>query len=255
MADLATAQTAKLEYVCRKLEIESGDRVLDIGCGWGGFLRYTARTRQAWVTGLTLSHGQAAHARTAVAEAGLASECEVRESHFRDLPSGETFDRVAGIGIFEHLGPRLGGDYFRTAFRALRPGGTFLNQAIACSPEIESFAGTAFIDHFVFPGAELVPVSMAVSGAEAVGFEVLDVEELRGHYERTLALWRERLEANQERAEAVVGAGTVRAFRLYFAAFQREFEAGSLRLYQVLLRKPDHAGTRPITRASWYAMP
>jgi cyclopropane-fatty-acyl-phospholipid synthase len=254
-ADLETGQLAKLEYVCRKLDVQPGDRVLDLGCGWGGFMTYAARRRGAVVTGVTLSRKQAEYTRQAIVEAGVADRCQVVETDFRDFRPAEPFDKAIGIGILEHVGPKLMGDYFDLFYRVLRPGGRFLNQAIALAASQNFIKGDRFMNRYVFPDAELMPLNQTLNGAEKAGFEVLDVEFLRGHYPRTLQFWRERLEASREAIERLVSPTIYRVFRLYLAACQKAFEAGAIKLYQTLLNKPGDAPPAPVNRSRWYAAP
>lgn len=255
--DLATAQTQKLDHICRKLYLDRDMRLLDFGCGWGGLLFHAARQYGARARGVTLSQQQAGHVNKLIRVNGLDGQCQVELRDFRDLADKESYDRIVSVGMIEHVAEPLHGEYYARAYRLLKPGGLFLSQGIAYSESILPLPVKAsFIDHYVFPDSELVPVSTTLKAAEQAGFEVRDVENLREHYALTLNLWLKRLEERREEVERVTDALTYRKFRLYLAATAHGFERGRLQLFQVLLQKPTGDGSRlPLTRMGWYAKP
>ncbi len=261
---LDLAQEAKLELVCRKLRLREGERLLDIGCGWGGLAIHAARRHGARVVGVTLSHAQAEHAARAVERAGLSDRVEIREQDYRDVADGP-FDKVASIGMFEHVGRSQLARYFRNVKRLLAPGGLFLNHGIASRPAPRRspvevavrravLGAGAFIPRYVFPDGELIPVSEVNLVAEREGLEVRDVENLREHYALTLRRWVERLEARRKDAIALTSDATYRTWRLYMAGSANAFESGRVGVHQTLLAAPTAEGRVriPVTRADVY---
>ena len=248
-----TAQTQKLDYICRKVRLRAGDRLLDLGCGWGGLLIHAAMNYGVEAFGITLSVPQAEMARQRIQEAGLGDRCRVEVCDYRDLETGLEFDKIVSVGMFEHVGEALLPEYFREAWIRLRPGGVFLNHGIAASP-IFHRKGPSFIDKYVFPDGELVPVSTTLRAAESAGFEVRDVESLREHYALTLRQWVRRLESKAKRAQSIVGEATYRVWQLYMSGSAHAFATGRLNLYQILLSKPDRGESHlPLTREDWYS--
>jgi len=250
--DLDTAQQRKLDYICRKLHLRRGDHLLDIGCGWGGLLIHAAAHYGARVLGITLSVPQAEVARRRIRDAGLSDRCRVEVCDYRDLEIDQQFDKIVSVGMFEHVGEEHLAEYFGRACQLLRPGGTFLNSGIA-AVAADHRPGPSFIDRYVFPDGELVPLHISLGEAEKSGFEVRDVESLREHYALTLDHWVRRLEAHAAEVRRITDETTYRIWRLYMAASARRFRANRLNLYQMLLAKsvPGESGT-PITRAEWY---
>ena len=238
---LAAAQARKLDYVCRKLRLQPGHRLLDIGCGWGALILHAASHYGVIAEGITLSEKQATLARDRIRAAGLQDRCTVRVMDYRELNDAESYDRIASVGMFEHVGEAGMDAYFRQAFRLLRPGGALLNHAIGRTPGNES-AGTSFAERWVFPDHELLPIAHALRGAETVGFEVRDVENLREHYALTLRRWVRSLERRRDYAVRLVGEATWRAWRLVFASAAHQFAAGRMHLYQSLFVKRGAAG-------------
>jgi cyclopropane-fatty-acyl-phospholipid synthase len=250
---LDDAQSAKVDYALRKLRLRPGERLLDIGCGWGELVIRAAQLG-AQALGVTLSRPQRDEAQRRIAAAGVAAFARVEFRDYREL-RGELFDKIVSVGMFEHVGRSKFAEYFRAAYGALRPGGLFLNHAIADQSGERSWKSTGFMGHFIFPDGELVPVVDALRFAERAGFEVRDVENLREHYTRTLRAWLSNLERNRETAVAAAGETSYRLWRLYLAGSAQGFSVGRLAVYQSLLARPDDAGSvdLPGTRRDLYA--
>jgi len=250
--DIDTAQTRKLDYICRKLRLQAGERLLDVGCGWGGLVLYAAQHFGVQALGVTLSEPQMELARSRIDEAGLSERCEVRVCDYRDLAPSQPYDKIVSVGMFEHVGePRLP-EYFQQAWKLLRFGGVFLNHGIAASATFHR-KGPSFIDKYVFPDGGLVPLGTTIRIAEACGFEVRDVESLREHYARTLRHWVSRLESHYEDAKRITSETIYRIWRIYMAGSAYAFTRGKINVYQVLFSKPQAGETRlPLTRADWY---
>ena len=255
---LEEAQRAKLELVCRKLELERGERFLDVGCGWGALVAHAAARHGASAVGITLSENQLAEARRRVA-AGP-PDARILAADYRQL-DGERFHKIASVGMMEHVGRSHLPEYFRSLHRLLHPGGLLLNHAIADistdRPALRwtSRSGGGFIDRYIFPDGDLVPIGMVLAAAERAGFEVRDVESLREHYADTCAAWLKRLEGRWGEAERLVGRRRARAYRLYLASSSAQFRVGRISLFQVLLAKPDEEGRVqgvPRWRGDWY---
>jgi cyclopropane-fatty-acyl-phospholipid synthase len=264
--DLDTAQERKLEHICRKLRLREGQRLLDIGCGWGGLVIYAAQRYGVRALGVTLSREQHALATERVREAGVQDRVEVRIEDYRDLRD-EPFDRVASVGMFEHVGRRRLAEYFARVNGLLRPGGLFLNHGIGgrTSPGrgvrraaervlTERLVGSAeFRRRYIFPTGGLVSVSEANLAAEHAGFEVRDTENLREHYARTLQLWARGLDANRAEAVRIGGMAMYRLRRIHLGVAAWQFAAGQLTLNQTLLAKLDGGrASVPWSRADLY---
>jgi cyclopropane-fatty-acyl-phospholipid synthase len=250
--DIDTAQERKLDYICRKLRLQPGERLLDIGCGWGGLVMYAAQHYGVEAYGITLSQQQAELAQKRIAEAGLSERCRVEVRDYRDVNEEHSFDKIVSVGMFEHVGQALLPTYFQQAWHLLRPGGVFLNHGIASvitEPQRES----VFNQRYVFPDGELVPISTTLRAAETSGFEVRDVESLREHYALTLRHWVRRLESHADEARQLTGDVTYRIWRIYMSASIHAFVTGRNNIYQTLLVKPDRGNSHlPLTRADWY---
>jgi cyclopropane-fatty-acyl-phospholipid synthase len=250
--DLDTAQQRKLDYICRKLRLRRGDRLLDIGCGWGGLIMYAATHYGVHAVGITLSVPQAELARQRIREAGLNNECRVEIWDYRDLESSQQYDKIVSIGMFEHVGETLLREYFSRAWDLLRPGGIFLNHGIAYSATYRR-RGPSFADRYVFPDGELVPISTTLRAAELAGLEVRDVESLREHYALTLHHWLQRLESHAEQVCRITNDTTYRIRRLHMAGAAHGFRSGRLNVYQTLLAKSVHGKSGlPLTREDLY---
>jgi cyclopropane-fatty-acyl-phospholipid synthase len=250
---LDAAQSAKLDYTLDKLRLKAGERLLDIGCGWGTLVVRAAERYGAHVLGITLSQAQHDEAQRRIAAAFVGNRARVELRDYREL-RGEQFDKLVSIGMFEHVGRARLPEYFRAAYDALRPGGLFLNHGISDQSEgRKDGSASGFIERFVFPDGELVAVSDALSIAEHNGFEVRDVENLREHYARTLRTWVARLESNHDAAIAAAGEQSYRTWRLYMAGSAQGFGSGRLGIFQSLLAKPvDGQVDLPPTRRSLY---
>jgi cyclopropane-fatty-acyl-phospholipid synthase len=258
--DLDTAQERKLDYICRKLRLRPRDRLLDIGCGWGGLVIHAAQRYGARAYGITLSQQQAELAQERIRQAGLAEQCQVEVRDYRDMtkPNSDDklFDKMVSVGMFEHVGEALLTTYFKQAWSLLRPGGVFLNHGIASNALAGLERGPTFVTKYVFPDGELVPISTTVRAAEMNGFEVRDIESLREHYTLTLRHWVRRLEAHADEARELADDVTYRIWRLYMAGSAYRFQVGQINLYQVLLVKPDQGKSGlPLSRSDWYGVP
>lgn len=250
---LDVAQERKLDYICRKLRLRPGQKLLDVGCGWGGLIMHAARHYGVDATGITLSEAQAKLATERITAQNLEERCRVLLCDYRELDD-TAYDALVSVGMFEHVGAEMLPKYFRLAWEKLRPRGVFLNHGIACNATVQLTPGPSFIDSYIFPDGELVPINVTLRHAEENGFEVRDVESLREHYTLTLRHWVSRLEARHEHALRCVDEATYRSWRLYMAGSAHGFNIGRLNLYQTLLVKTDTNGQSglPLTRADWY---
>lgn len=249
---LDEAQQNKLELICKKLRLQPLERLLDIGCGWGSLILHAACEHGAHAYGITLSEQQAKTSAERIRLANMTQSCAVEIRDYRALQSGVQFDKIASVGMFEHVGLANLPQYFKIAHGALKPGGVFLNHGIATSA-LSTQRKPSFIDRYVFPDGELVTLHEALATAEKVGFEVRDVENLREHYERTLRFWVRELEGKAELALQLVPETTYRIWRLYMAGSAAAFRRGDIAVYQTLLSRP--AGGKsglPLTREDWY---
>ena len=243
---LEDAQERKLEVICRKLRLSEGDRLLDIGCGWGALMIHAAREHGVRAVGVTLSEPQAALARERIRAADLADRCEVRVADYREIDDGP-YDKVASVGMYEHVGEARLQDYVARVARLLRPGGLFLNHGIVglgpgrVSPK-------SFAVRYVFPDGELHPVSAVIAAMERCGLEVRDAESLREHYALTLRRWAANLDADRAGAVAAAGSERERIWRLYMLGSSLSFEWGDVGIHQVLAAAPGGAHGLPLAR-------
>ena len=252
--DLDTAQLRKLDYVCRKLRLKPGERLLDIGCGWGALAVHAARHYGVEVIGVTLSSEQAKFCSTRIQEVGLADRCRVELRDYREVEERQSFDKLVSVGMYEHVARTALTGYFRQAWQLLKPGGVFLAHGIASSVAIPTRAGPTFFASYVFPDHDVVPISTVLAAAEQARFEVRDVESLREHYALTTRRWRERLEARHDDARRVTSESVYRVWRLMLAGAAHRFASGHASVYQTLLAKPDGGVSGlPLSRADWYA--
>lgn len=231
---LDEAQERKLDTVCRRLRLQPGERLLDLGCGWGALVRYAARHYGVHATGITLSARQADYANARIREEGLEGRCRVEVADFRQWNDDE-YDKIAGISVIEHIPQAFQHQYFDRLRDLLRPGGLFLNQGITCSATLPSRGGSDFMDRYVFPDAQLVPVSTSLRIAESVGWEVREVENLREHFALTLEAWRARLEENAGTVRRLVGESVYRTFRGWLCAAAADLRTGGLNCHDCLL--------------------
>jgi cyclopropane-fatty-acyl-phospholipid synthase len=250
---LEHAQEAKLDYICRKLRLRPGNRLLDIGCGWGPLVVYAAERYGAEVVGITLSEEQAGWAREQIERAGVSDRARVEVLDYREVEGSAVFDKIAAVGMFEHVPQAQLGEFFGTAWRLLQPRGIFLNHAIARPLLQPPRRGRSFMGSYVYPDAELKAISASLRAAEEAGFEVRDVESLRAHYPATLREWLRRLEDNRDAVIRETDETSYRVFRLYLAGSIHGFSSGRLNVYQSLLSKPENGVTGlPLGRRDWY---
>ncbi|UCM88471.1 SAM-dependent methyltransferase [Streptomyces marincola] len=253
-ASLEDAQAAKLDLICRKLGLRPGQRLLDVGCGWGSLALHAARHHGVRAVGITLSAEQAALARERVARAGLADRVEIRVQDYRETADGP-FDAIASVGMAEHVGADRYREYAERLLALLRPGGRLLNHQIARPPVADerAYRVDPFIDAYVFPDGELAPLGRTVGQLERAGFEVRDVESLREHYALTLRRWVRNLEDNWAEAVRLTSPGRARVWRLYMAASAVNFERGGIGVNQVLAVRPTATGTSvlPLRPRAW----
>jgi len=250
---LDQAQRNKLEHICRKLRLRAGERLLDIGCGWGALICWAARHHGVRSHGITLSRAQYEFAQQRIADEGLMGLVTVELCDYRDVPGVAVYDKVSSIGMFEHVGLDNMPTYLAAVQRVLRPGGLFLNHGITHDEEgWNRTVETEFINRYVFPDGEFDCVSNIQLGMERAGFEIEDVEALRRHYALTLRHWVSRLEANRDAALREVDEPTFRIWRFYMAACALEFEAGGTGIYQILATRRGAETSLPWTRQDLY---
>jgi cyclopropane-fatty-acyl-phospholipid synthase len=256
-ATLAEAQTAKLDHICRKLLLREGERFLDVGAGWGALLLWAAEQYGVRATGITLSKNQQAHMQRQIDARGLTGRVRIELLDYRDLPEQEPFDKIASIGMFEHVGRAKLPAYFAKLHRLLVPGGLLMNHGITAGGTRNSQLGAGigeFIERYIFPGGELLHLSHVLATMAEAGWEAVDVENLRPHYARTLWAWSDALEAQLPQARRLTTEAVVRAYRLYLAGSATAFERGWMALHQVLATKPSGelaAGSMPGAQSAY----
>ena len=254
---LDLAQQQKIDHICRKLNLQRGERLLDIGCGWGALILRAAEQYGAHATGITLSEQQFAYVQGEIRARNLADRCEVRLLDYRDVPEDLPFDKIASVGMFEHVGKKKLAGYFAKIYRLLKPGGLVMNHGLTSaglhsgglSPDVADF-----IDRYVFPGGEIPHLSKEIELMAHENLECLDVECLRPHYAKTLWHWVERLDARRDEARALVGEKKYRIWRIYMAGYALAFQRGWVSVNQVLAGRPlrDGALSTPLTREHVY---
>jgi cyclopropane-fatty-acyl-phospholipid synthase len=244
--DLAAAQEAKLDLICRKLRLQPGQRLLDIGAGWGALLLWAARYYGVTAHGITLSRHQYAHVQGLIDAQGLAGRVHMHLLDYRDVAdqpwASEPFDRIASVGMFEHVGLAQLPTYFYQLHRLLAPGGLVINHGITAGGVHNHELGAGigeFVERHIFPGGELVHVSQVAAELGESGLELLDLENLRPHYARTLWAWSDALESQLDVAATLVAPGTLRAYRLYLSGCAAAFEQGWISINQLLASRPD----------------
>ena len=254
---LSAAQTQKLDHLCRKLRLKPGERLLDVGCGWGGLARHAARFYDVQVHGITLSKAQLELANQRNEATGLSDRITLELRDYRDLPGQQDFDKVVSVGMFEHVGHANLNSYFRILYDQVKPGGLVMNHGITAKyvdgRQVGLGAGK-FIGRYVFPHGELPHLSMAIASMTEQGFEVLDVEGLRLHYARTLEHWSRNLEQQLEQASQYVTDKALRIWRVYLAGCAYGFRRNWMNIHQILAVKPLADGSHhvPWTRDDIY---
>ncbi len=250
--DLDTAQIRKIDHIMKKLRIRPGDRLLDIGCGWGALIMRAAEKFGARAVGITLSQNQYELARERIKKAGLGDRCDVRIEDYRDITG--SFDRISSVGMFEHVGRRNLQGYFSKISKLLTDGGVAMNHGItSADPDSAAppFGGSDFMERYVFPRGELPHLSLAIQEMSAAGLEVVDVENLRRHYALTLQHWVQRFEAASDELKEIAGEKRWRIWRVYLAGCAHAFEHHWMSIYQILAVKSG-ANAMPLTRDYMY---
>jgi cyclopropane-fatty-acyl-phospholipid synthase len=237
--------------------LRPGERFLDIGCGWGGLILWAARNYGVRAQGITLSEGQHQYVQERIRALNLEDRCEVHLLDYRDVAEGEPFDKIASVGMFEHVGSRNLPAYFNKIYRLLRPGGLVMNHGITTNSLENAELGSGigeFVEEYVFPGGELVHVTTVIAEMARQGLELWDAECLRPHYARTLWHWVDRLEARRDEARSLVGEKRLRTWLIYMAGSAHSFARGWISLFQLLGGKPLPDGTLPypLTRSHVY---
>ena len=251
---LEQAQADKLDLVCRKLRLAPGESLLDIGCGWGSLAVWAAQHHGVRAHGVTLSKAQADYAAERIAALGLDDRCRVEHLDFRDVPDSARYDKIAAVGVIEHIGRTNYPAFFGRVHAMLNPGGLYLNHGITHSFHWRPTSHTEFLTRYVFPNGDLAGLTETLVEMERARFEILDVECLRLHYARTCRHWVERLRANAEEARRLVGERVYRTWLLYLTCSVVAFETSSIGLYQVLMQKHGDRtmGDAPGTREDLY---
>ena len=254
------AQSRKLEYICRKLRLQPGERLLDIGCGWGALIMHAAEHYGVEALGITLSEKQLALANQRIEAAGLAAQCRAELLDYRNVDESQPFDKIVSIGMVEHVGRENLGVYFEKAFRCLKPGGVFLNHGITLfqAPKVPQYqAKDSFVQQYIFPDGDSQHIAYVLDVAAQAGFEVRDVESLREHYALTLKNWLARYEARRQTILDLLGEIGYRRWRIYLAGARWAFESGYNSIHQALLYKSvggqGASAHLPLSRDDWYA--
>jgi len=252
---LDQAQADKLDLVCRKLQLRPGETLLDIGCGWGSLAIWATQHYDVRAHGVTLSRAQADYAAERIRREGLVERCLVECRDFRDLPPEAIYDKIAAVGVIEHVGIPNYPAFFSRVRAMLNDGGLYLNHGITHEFHWKPTSQTQFLYRHVFPNGDLAGLTQTLTEMERARFEILDVEGLGLHYARTCRQWVERLTGRADEARAIAGERVYRTWRLYLTCSAVAFESGSIGLYQVLMRKHGDStgGSAPRTREHLYA--
>ncbi len=253
------AQSRKLDYICRKLRLKPGERLLDIGCGWGALIMHAAQHYGVDALGITLSEKQLALANERIEAAGLAGQCRIELLDYRNVDESRPFDKIVSIGMVEHVGRENLPVYFEKAFRCLKPGGVFLNHGITLfqAPKVPQYqAKDSFVQQYIFPDGDSQHIAYVLDVAAQAGFEVRDVESLREHYALTLKNWLARFEAHANAIRDMLGDIGYRRWRIYLAGARWVFESGYNSIHQALLYKSvagkGASAHLPLNRDDWY---
>jgi cyclopropane-fatty-acyl-phospholipid synthase len=246
---IETAQFAKLQHICKKLQLRVGDRFLDIGCGWGALALEAADQYGTFSTGCTLSSEQRLWAAHQAADREVSHRVDILEQDYRELDG--KFDKIASVGMFEHVGHKTLRTYFDKVSALLAEGGYFLNHGIVRPEVVRRDPETLFLANEIFPGGELVRLTDVIRSAEQAGFEVFDIENLRPHYALTCRAWVDRLLKNRAESLKYVDGETYRTWLLYLAASAASFESANTEIHQVLFLK--RGQPRPLTRDFLYS--
>jgi len=252
--DLDAAQTRKFDLICRKLRLAPGQRMLDVGCGWGGLMIHAAKNYGVDVVGVTISEEQAKYCREKIDAAGVAARCEVRLCDYRDIEPTERFDKITTVEVAEHFGVAQFPTYFRKCFALLKPRGNLLLQQITLLGDEDPTAAKAFCQAYVFPDGELASLDTSLRAGAQAGFEPRDVESFREHYMLTLKHWLENTEARREELIAECGEAGYRKYRIFYAGAYYGFDDLAYNVHQMLFAKPDdevRCGL-PLNRTDWY---
>ncbi len=248
------AQERKLDYVCRKLRLKPGERLIDFGCGWGGLITFAAKNYGVKAVGVSISKEQIRWTNREIEKMGVGDRCRIEYLDYRKVPESEPFDKAVSVGFMEHLGEKMMPTFFSKVWRLLRHQGLYLHHAITYRPNTPFPAWRAFALKYVFPDGELVPITKTLHHLAGAGFEIRDVESLREHYVYTLRRWIERLEENHAEAARLTDEVNYRIFRIYFAGAVQGFLSERYNLNQTLVAKSEgDVSGLPFTRADWYA--
>jgi cyclopropane-fatty-acyl-phospholipid synthase len=250
---LDQAQRDKMHLICRKLDLRRDERFLDIGCGWGSLVLHASENFDVSAHGVSLSQKQVEYAKLRIAASKQSAQCDVSWSDYRDLDEVHMpFDKIASVGMCEHVGEKNIGAYFEQAYKLLYPGGLFLNHGITRSSSV-NLRGPSFIDQYVFPDGELLTLSQMVKAAEDAGFEVRDVEDLREHYEETLHRWVDALNSCEYQAISLTDEQTFRTWKLYMTGSAEAFRRGDIAVHQMLLSRSKKGQSKSAkVREAWY---